>query len=643
MGIRNNIFKVILAAALFLCGIGLIQGQEDLRTHRVMSGETIEDIASKYMVTPFDIYALNPDVKTELKPNTVIVIPRSRISKNPTTSEKQEVTGFRTHKVKRKETLFSISRRYDLPIEEIKKYNKRLYSENLRKGDRIQIPQYTTVQVTNVLENTIRAYEVQPKEGKWRIAYKFGITVNELEQMNPSLGDTLQIGQKINVPNIADNEIKTVNEDFGYYTVLPKEGFYRLKLKLGLEQEELEALNPDLEDIGLKAGMVLKVPKDVGSDIDLMDIEMTALRNNLKNFSPKRIAVMLPFRLHRVDLDSVQEAMDLLEKDRYMSISLDFHSGVLMALDSAKQFGISTRLDVFDTQARISQVSSILSSNDFSTYDAVIGPFTADNFDRAALSLRDEAVPIFAAVTQPRKLYTNVYQTMPSNELLRNRMIAFVKKDLEPKRILIIADTRHQSVSDAIKREIPEATQVFSRKDKEGRDANYVLIDDIEPLLQEGRTLVFLETRNEGFVSNVTSMLSAFNSDEFQITLMTTNRNRAFENTNVSNNDLSSLKFHYPSVNRTIDLSGENTFIRKYRNLYGGLPNRYAIRGFDLTMDILFRLASEDYLDDASSSDIETEYVENKFRYSKKLFGGYYNESAYIVKFEDLKIVEIKQ
>ncbi len=36
----------------------------------------------------------------------------------------------------------------------------------------------------------------------------------------------------------------------------------------------------------------------------------------------------------------------------------------------------------------------------------------------------------------------------------------------------------------------------------------------------------------------------------------------------------------------------------------------------------------------------ETEYVENKFLYKKKMFGGYYNNAVYIIKYDDLKIVE---
>lgn len=622
---------------------------QNYKTHKVKVGESIETIAKIYMVTPYDIYALNPDAKVDLQPNSIIVIPKSKISPNPTQTEERAVSGYKEHKVKRKETLFSISKRYNVSIEEIKRHNKRLYSENLRKGDKINIPQFQTIVVSNNLENTIKKYKVQPKEGKWRIAYKYGITIADLEELNPKMGDSLQLGEEINVPNIADNEIRNIDSEYGYYTVLPKEGYYRLKLKLGLNQEQLEALNPELLDGGLKVGMVLKVPKDVESAIVLSDVEQTTLISKITNLKTKRIAVMLPFRLHRVDLDSISEAKEILQKDSYMSISLEFHSGVLTALDSAKHLGISTNLDVYDTKARSSEVSKILSNNDFSNYDAVIGPFTADNFDRTAQALKNDNIPVLAAVTTPKKLYSNVYQTIPSGEFLRRTMINYVKSDSLAEHIIIITDSKNKTIGDALKKELTASKQILSRKDKNGNDANYILIDDIEMEVKEGRNIVFLETANEGFVSNVTSMLSALNGFdgeleiEREIILMTTNKNKAFENSNVSNYDLSSLKFHYPSVNRPYDTEEQNGFVKKYKADYGAEPNKYAVRGFDLTMDILLRLSSEDDLYDASNNDIETEYVENKFRYSKKMFGGYYNETGYILRFDDLKIIEVKQ
>lgn len=623
------------------------------KTHKVKQGETIESIAKTYMVTPYDIYALNPDAQTNFRPNTVLIIPKSKVRETPLETETKKLMSYKSHKVRRKETLYSISKKYDVSVEDLKKHNTRLYSENLRKGDKINIPQFDVVKEVNTLENTIKKYTVLPKEGKWRVAYKFGITVDELETLNPNLGEALQEGQEINVPNIANNEEQVIDESFGYYTVLPKEGFYRLKVKLGLTQDELETLNPELKEGGLKSGMVLKIPLDASSSIATEEVESSSLADKLNNFETKRVALLLPFRLQRIEADSTKEAKRLIEKDPYLGLSLDFHTGVLMALDSAKQLGISTKLDVFDTKARISEVTSIVNDNDFSSYDAVIGPITADNFERAASMLKSDNVPIVSPVTKPNNLYSNVIQTIPSNELLRKKIINYVKADTLDKHIIIISDAKNRNVSAALKAEFPLAQQLFSRKDKDGKEAYYIMKDDIEKVLKEGRNIVFLETANEGFVSNVTSVLSAYNGKtvntktettlEREIVLMTTNKNKAFESKNVSNYDLSNLKFHYPSVNRSCDSDENNSFVKRYRARYHTEPNRYAIRGFDLTMDVLMRLAIEEDLYKASDVEVATEYVENKFQYAKKLFGGYYNEAAYIIKYEDLKLIEVSQ
>ena len=85
-------------------------------------------------------------------------------------------------------------------------------------------------------------------------------------------------------------------------------------------------------------------------------------------------------------------------------------------------------------------------------------------------------------------------------------------------------------------------------------------------------------------------------------------------------------------------------FISDYKTKYGVRPNRFAIRGYDVMLDVLLRLSSEKgNLSDSNDGVIETEYVENKFRYNKKLFGGYVNEAAYIVHYNDLRILPIKQ
>ena len=631
--------KFVLTAIVILT-TGLTAFAQDFKTHKVKPGETIEEIAKLYLVTPYDIYALNPDAKNKLEINSVLIIPDSRVKNEPLISETKEVIGYKTHKVKRKETLYSISKLYHIEIDEIKKHNTNLYSETLQKGDKIKIPRYKTIVSQVTLNNTLKTYTVLPKEGKWRVAYKFGITVPELEALNPNMKEVLQPGDKLNVPNISNNEEKTIEETYNYYTVQKSEGYMALNRKLGVSKEELEDLNPELVDGGLKLGMVIKVPKDIITTGEVIDIENTDLSNTIKNKSTKRLALLMPYRLNKIDIDSVSDTKKAIKTDSRLSLSLDFHTGVLMALDSAKHLGISTNLKVIDTRDQASEITNILNRNDFSNYDAVIGPLMPANFERIASELKKDHVPVISPFATPQNLYDNVFQSVPSNELLEKAIINFAKADPNQSHVVIISDHKNKAISNKLKAEFPVARQFFSQKKKDGSDAYYLLATTLQDAFREGTNIVFLQTSNEGFASNVTSMLNGLQTEEIKIVLMTTDKNKAFEGKEISNIHLSNLNFHYPSVNKTFNATQPNNFIKNYKKEYGIEPNKYAIRGFDLTLDLLLRLASEDTLYEASNSDLETEYVENKFRYSKQLFGGYTNESVYVVMFKDLTIVE---
>ena len=632
----KNIITVILIA------FSIYASAQNYKEHKVKEGETIESIAKQYLVTPFDIYALNPDAKTNFKPNTVLIIPTSKVKNDPIEAETKELIGYKTHKVKRKETLYGLSKEYNVSEDDIKKANRFLYSENLKKGDKIKIPRYRTIVSKQTLNNTVKKYKVQPSEGKWRIAYKFGITVEELEALNPNMNEVIQPGDELNVPNIKNEEEKAIEPTFGYYEVLPKEGFYRLKIKLGLTQEELEKLNPELKESGLKAGMILKVPADADVSVDVKDVNITNLKSNLTNFKTKKLALMMPYRLDRIDTDSIEEAKEMIRTSKLLSIVLDFHEGVTMALDSAKQLGISTELKVLDTQYQPSRTRELLQENDFSDYDAVIGPIEEEAFDRVASSLKMDRVPVIASMKKPKNLYNNVFQTVPEEKLLRQAMIDFVKADSSKTKVVIISDQAHRSSSEALKNDFPAAKIIYSRMDKKDatKDAYFIYPTELHNVFPVGKTVVFLQTTSNSFASSVISMLNGQTNNKSEIVLVTLDRNNAFEGKNIDNYHLSNLKFHYPSVKKDFDESKSNGFVSKYREAYGVSPSKYVARGFDITLDLLLRLASAENLYEASNDTIETEYVENKFRYNRSMFGGYVNEAVYIVKYDDLRIVK---
>ena len=623
---------------------------QNLKKHSVKVGESVESIAKLYKISTTDIYALNPDASSGVDKSTVLIIPESFSERLNTPLADKELESYKVHKVRRKETLFSIAQKYNITVEDLKAHNERLGHKKLRSGKKIYIPVFKENN-DQPYNSSLQLYTVLAKEGKWRIAYKFGISVPQLEALNPNMGASLNEGQQLNVPNIIVSDKKQIEEDqFGYYILKASEGFYRLEKKLGLSKELLVSLNPELEKEGLKLGMVLRVPKSSVKDIETALVFTTTLSDSLVDLTVKNIGLLLPFKTKSIDSDSLFLAREQLKRDGYINLSTDFYSGVAIAIDSAKQLGISVNLDVFDTNAKALDVKTILNETDFSKYDLILGPITYKNLELTAQHVLKDNIPVVSPFVNSKKSYSNLFQTIPDLDWMRSKMVSYVKTDTIPHRTLIIYDSKNTSTVTYLKKAFPSASLITSKTDKDGVEQFYLMLEDVQKVLLPGRTIVFLESNNEGFVSNVTSMLNAMNGlttlvddneTEIQrdILLMTTSKNKAFEGKNVSNYDLSNLHFQYPAINFNMELP--SAFQEKYLIKFGTFPNKYAIRGFDLTMDLLLRLSKFGTLYERAT-DIQTSYIGNKFKYTLQPNGGYKNEAGFILKYDDLEIIKVQ-
>ena len=639
-------FLIFLGTILF----SISSYAQNLKTHNVKTGETVESIAQLYKISTADIYALNPDAFSGIAIDSELIIPESFLDRLNSPLAEREIESYKVHKVRRKETLFSIAQIYNITIQDLKTHNERLRNKKLRTGKKIYIPIFKE-NSDPAYNSSLQLYTVLAKEGKWRIAYKFGISVPQLEALNPNLGASLNEGQQLNVPNIIVSDKKQIEEDqFGYYIVKASEGFYRLEKKLGLSKELLVSLNPELEKEGLKLGMVLRVPKSSVKDIETALVFTTTLSDSLVDLTVKNIGLLLPFKTKSIDSDSLFLAREQLKRDGYINLSTDFYSGVVIAIDSAKQLGISVNLDVFDTNAKALDVKTILNETDFSKYDLILGPITYKNLELTAQHVLKDNIPVVSPFVNSKKSYSNLFQTIPDLDWMRSKMVSYVKTDTIPHRTLIIYDSKNTSTVTYLKKAFPSASLITSKTDKDGVEQFYLMLEDVQKVLLPGRTIVFLESNNEGFVSNVTSMLNAMNGlttlvddneTEIQrdILLMTTSKNKAFEGKNVSNYDLSNLHFQYPAINFNMELP--SAFQEKYLIKFGTFPNKYAIRGFDLTMDLLLRLSRFGTLYERAT-DIQTSYIGNKFKYTLQPNGGYKNEAGFILKYDDLEIIKVQ-
>ena len=670
---------------------------QEFQVHKVSQGETVYSISRRYNTSTEAIFKLNPGSDKGIKVDQVLRIPgkvqpqkkevaktekaepqpnKNTITKNakpslsfskdlptkkkPLTEDSgKKVLGFVTdtaaqemnkiqnlkfkqHKVKRKETLFSIARKYKIKVDDIKKYNKRLYSQELRKGDRIQIPIYpegSRPSVLGSLEDT-KAYRVKPKETKFGLARRHGITVADFEQLNPGVGDTLSIGQDVVLPTKVLVKYDAIEDPgFTLYEIQPKETMYSLAKRLDISQDSIITLNPYIEN-GFNAGMVIRIP-DKGMLRDSLAIDYSGnkkidFRKALVNFKPKKIALMLPFNLDRVASGDNSEIKERLKKDRVMRISLDFYTGMKIAAQELKTLGITTEVNVFDTQNSQKVIDNIIKDKKLDKMDVVIGPLYQKNIESVAKALERKNVPVLSPISKKEStLYDNFFQTVPSDRMLQNKVVHYISRDsLTPKNVVIVADKKHEGVKKYLQTSFPDAKIV------EPEEENFVREDKLVAALDKNRkNIVFVESNSIPLISNVVPYLNA-RADTHKVTLFTTDKTDAFDNESVQNRHLSRLHMHYPSIYNPL---AEGKFVETYKRLYKTEPNEYVTRGYDMAMDVLLRLASGKDLYASVMVEGTTEYQENKFNYAKKRMGGYYNKAAYLIKYDDdlrLKKVE---
>ena len=594
----------------------------------IQTNQTIDSFCFDRAISSFDFSALNPNILNKtLKVGDEVIIPK-KIDLIFDDSD------YILHKVKRKQTLIKISNLYDVDVNLIKNFNN-LSSDKLDKGTSIKIPLIPLSEGSiKEIPNQVKYYSVKPKEGKWRIAYKYGITVDQLELINPQIGTFLKVSEKILVPNINLDKLNVIDENYAYYKVLPKEGFYRLKIKLGIDEKIIKSLNPYLITSELKEGMILKLPKLIDENENLVKDQIL----NLTDFSKKKIALLLPFGLNNINFDSLQIAKSQLNNDKLLNLSLDFYLGSSIAIDSITSYGIPVQMNVFDiNNSSEADIYEIINNNDIKNYDLVIGPLTPKAFNYTSKLLKNEPVLLVSPLSKVT-YSNNVINTITEDDILYERIVSFVESDTTLSKKYIISDSENLITSNKLKERFKNATQFYSTINESGVDTKSLVLDDLDSTFVDKKNIIFLETKDQGFVSNVTSILNSFVNDSIQISLYTTSSNKAFSGNNISNYNLSNLKFHYPSINKPLDFKLYSNFIKNFSSIYNFIPNKYVIRGYDLILDLLLRLSSDE-INFNSSDFTETEHIENKFKYlQNKDSLGYRNISTFIIKYENLEL-----
>lgn len=286
--------------------------------HTIAPGETLYSISKMYNVSTQDIIKLNPESNKGIKAGAVLRIPQSS---GITTSDKNDAYIY--HTISPKETLFSLARQYSTSVENILKSNPGLSPANFSIGKVIRLipgAQPTETIITKEKQTTeYQIYKVKKKETLYSIAQKFKVKVSDIVEINPGIGKISQ-GDELKIP-VAEK-------------------------KLSKEEIAIEETNV-----------------------------INQIYSKLNNSSQKgeiNVALLLPFMLNEENTSTKS------------ALFLEYYQGFLLAVDSLKQQGANINIYTYDTQNSPYIVNKILSTPELKNIDMIIGPVNDSSLKNAA-------------------------------------------------------------------------------------------------------------------------------------------------------------------------------------------------------------------------------------------------------------------
>lgn len=450
--------------------------------------------------------------------------------------------------------------------------------------------------------------------------------------------DTLKTNKVITV--IADKEkqrnilIEELEKDYKIHLVKKGDTFFSLTRFYNVSREELLNLNPELSE-GLKLGQIIKImPVD-----DVLEEDDFLYEDVIEEGVSLKAAIMLPFRAQELDTLSKEE---IFENSRLANIVTDLYLGAEIAIDSLRKQGVEINLTVFDTGRNSTKIKEIASANDLNKNDVIIGPLYSEEVQMLAENVK---VPVvFPVYSKKQSSFTSkrIIKSIPNKQLYRDKLSNYIKENFKDGNLIIVGDGSAEAnihtqqiklileAKDSIK-----AIHIITSKD------GYIKKEKFTSILKPNeKNRVILTTDDSIIVASAINGLISLEED-VTASVFSFDKNSVFNK--IDNLKLAKLGFTYVSDEYIREDSFKTMdFNNKYLSKNGVLPSYYATKGFDITYDVLIRLASGKSL--KSTFDEGFSYrVESKFDYSDKMFQITENKGLFIVKYnEDLTLTRIE-
>lgn len=627
--------------------------------YSVQKSEGFYSISKRFGVTEEEIKAVNPGTEKGLTYNSVILIPIKERS-------------YKIHKVDKKETLYSLSKKYDVTYDDLYALNPTLKEEGLKFGTDIKIPERKTVTVqTMTVSDTVKkikkenkptftVHDVKKGETLYSISRFYGIVPEEIIKLNPDAAEGLKIGKKLIIPPVftntamkeEDRNKKAVN--YIYHTVKKRETLYSLSKKYSIKKEEIIRLNPSVND-GLKEGMVVIIPPAYSNtiltvqDSLAMGQDSLAIADSLANDSilnlqnlfvrsttPKseiNIAIALPFQLSKVT--------DKSKIDGYTNKFLEFYQGFLIAIDSLKRSGLSYNLHIFDSGKSEEEIRTTLESSDLKDLDILIGPaYTAQIKPMSEYAMKNNAKLVipFSSKSDETHINPNIFQINTPQEQLNFLMAELFIKEFKDKNIVLFKFSNEdyndkKLFADTLSKMLTADNIPFQ---------NIVLssISNLKKCVVSSKENIIVPiTTNQVALSQVLPMINMLQTDKIKVSIFGFTE---WQNYQSISKDLFVLNTYFATP-FYIDFQNPEvrSYLKNFRRFYLAEPmnaqTQYGMLGYDLAMYFSTAVSKYGHDFEISIDSVKCNALQSHFHFRRiSEIGGFYNDNIYITNHNDI-------
>lgn len=335
--------------------------------YAVVQGDTLYSLSKRFGVTIDQITAANPSLAEGLKAGQTIKIPQPQPTTKNKKADKRSKRDFRVHIVRKGDTLYSISRLYEISVDAL-----------IADNDNVDPAQLAIGQSLYIRRNAI------------------GLTTEEQshEQM-------VQQQQTM-------NSVISIS-DYSYHLVHKGESADSIASRFGTTIDALLALNNFRAAEYIREGLIIKVPnrpQEVATEPSQQtaEPEQSVTQSRLEQLSSNKraeVALMLPLGKGGVASQSY----------------LDFYQGFLLGADHLRIEGIESHINLFNTAHDLDKVTQIIEQNKLESANLIVGPVYEDTLIPVARYAERRNVPVvspLANLTQSNA--TNLFQMSPRPE-----------------------------------------------------------------------------------------------------------------------------------------------------------------------------------------------------------------------------------